>query len=357
MTVSDSDLRARFVEFAATARRVPLYRVLSSDPDRLGPALDLLALAPPPQRRPVMLFAAVHHSLLGDPDHPLAGWYRTIVGDRCRDPFEDDPVPAFIDLCRHRRTELEATVATRRVQTNEVGRSALFVVGLGMIGDESIGPLALVDLGTAAGLNLALDRYHYRFSPGGEVGPPSPVVIDCGTRHSPPIPTSLPQIADRIGIDLEPRFDPGADDRRWLQACVWADEVDRARRLAAALDVASTLERRPIVGDLVEGIGPVVEALSTDVHPTVLTSWVLDYLDADRQAEFLARLEHLGSRRDITWIAAESPERVMILGLDPTPITHLVVTRWRDGQRSSVDAARCHPHGAWLHWQGRPLER
>ena len=357
MTASDSDLRARFVEFAATAQHVPLYRVVASDPDRLGPTLDLLALAPRPQRRPVMLFAAVHHSLLGDPDHPLAEWYRTIVGDRRRDPLQDDPVPAFVDLCHRRAAELATTIVSRRVQTNEVGRSAIFVVGLGVIIDESIGPLALVDLGTAAGLNLTLDHYRYRFSPGGEVGPPSPVVIDCGTRHSPPIPTSLPPITQRIGIDLEPQFDPGADDRRWLQACVWSDEVDRARRLGAALGLAATVERTPIVGDLVESIGPVVESLPADVHPIVLTSWVLDYLAADRQAEFLDRLEHLGGRRDITWVAVESPERVAILGLEPDPITHLVVTRWRNGQWSSVDAARCHPHGRWLHWQGRPLER
>lgn len=350
MIANVGELSEALISFAATAARSPLYRVIAGDPARLGPALELVMTAPPAQRRPVMLFAAVHHSLLGAPDHPLAAWYRTLTEDH-RDPLLEDPVPDFLDLCRRRAGEIEETISTRRVQTNEVGRSALFLVGLGLLGSARSDPLALVDLGTAAGLNLALDRYRYRYRPGGEIGPISPVVIDCGTRGSPPKPEAMPTIAERIGIDLEPCFDPDAEQRRWLQACVWSDEPERQQRLVAALDVAATVERRPITGDLVDSVASVVDGLGAGAHPVLLTSWVLDYLTAERQVEFDRQLDRLGRRHDLSWIAVESPERVGILGIDADPLTHLVVTTWRNGRRTMIDAARCHPHGHWLHWQ------
>ena len=35
-----------------------------------------------------------------------------------------------------------------------------------------VGPLAHLDVGASAGLNLLLDRYHYFYVPGGERGRP-----------------------------------------------------------------------------------------------------------------------------------------------------------------------------------------
>ena len=36
--------------------------------------------------------------------------------------------------------------------------------------DDEVGPLAWLDVGASGGLNLRLDRYHYRYEPGGAVG-------------------------------------------------------------------------------------------------------------------------------------------------------------------------------------------
>ena len=37
---------------------------------------------------------------------------------------------------------------------------------------HEVGTIGLADIGTSAGLNLQLDRYHYVYEPGGSVGGP-----------------------------------------------------------------------------------------------------------------------------------------------------------------------------------------
>jgi len=88
----------------------------------------------------------------------------------------------------------------------------------------------------------------------------------------------------------------------------------------------------------------------------VTTSWVLNYLPADRRASFVDALDAIGERRDLSWIIAESPaqtpeiphsnhRRGRQLGL-----TELSLVTWRKGIRVDRHLGTCHPHGYWIHW-------
>jgi hypothetical protein len=154
----------------------------------LGAAGDpvLLALAGAArwdQRAALLLLAAAHYLLLRSvkPRLPLAAYYPSIVGPAARC---GDPVPAFRRFCLERQGQIRELVATRRVQTNEVGRCACllpaFTLAAGMAGGR---PLALVEVGASAGLNLLFDRYAYDYGDGvprGEAG--SSVRISCSLR-------------------------------------------------------------------------------------------------------------------------------------------------------------------------------
>ena len=65
-------------------------------------------------------------------------------------------------------------------------------------------PLALIDVGAGAGLNLRWDEFDYRYSNGSAFGTGmSPVQIDCEVRGPmPDIPERFPEVANRAGIDL-----------------------------------------------------------------------------------------------------------------------------------------------------------
>src|SRR5262245_36458472 len=228
-----------FADFARTTQtRAPLYSRMASGIAQDEPLAGLLLRAPAAQRQPVLLFACVHDLLLSGVDgdsEELVQYYPNLTAS----PDEGDPDPALRRFCAHHDPALTELLGSRSTQTNEIGRCALLLPAFGLLAAE-VGPLAHLDVGASAGLNLLLDRYGYRYQPGGWVAPASgsPIELECGTRGDVPVPSALPVIADRLGLDRAPVdvHDPAAT--RWLEACVWPDQPDRFERLRTALDVA-----------------------------------------------------------------------------------------------------------------------
>ena len=145
-----------FRGFAAVVERdggttyATICRGVADDEDVLG----LLHAAPPAQARPLLLLGAVHFLLLSGVQHPLAAHYdtvATVLGEPPRTPTTD-VTAAFISFCHDFAPELTELIATRRTQTNEVGRCIALLPGLCHIAshDAEGEPLSLLDLGTSA---------------------------------------------------------------------------------------------------------------------------------------------------------------------------------------------------------------
>lgn len=345
-------LAQRMREFAdtSTGTRAPLYSRLASavadDPE----VLRLLQAAPETQQLPVLLFAAVHHLLLGGVGAELAAHYPNLTAAA----DASDPWPAFRSFALEHADDVTALMAVRHTQTNEIGRCATFLPALGLLGDE-VGPLARVDVGASAGLTLLLPRFHYRYEPGGEVGDASTVTLVCGTRGAVPVPASMPRIECSIGIDLQPIDVHDDTEVRWLEACVWPDQSDRFRRLVAAIDLARTEPPDVRRGDAVADVATTVREVAAHGHPVITTSWVLNYLTPSGRRAFVDELDRLGDERDLSWVIAESPRVTPELPIPttepPEDITVLSLVRWRHGARTVRRLATAHPHGYWLHWE------
>lgn len=358
----DAELARRFSEFASsTSPRAPLYAALG-DAVAADPALYRLLLhAPPTQQLPVLLFAAVHDLLLGEPDHPLAEWYPNLT-ERHRSPTDPALLPTFRSFVDERATELADLLATRSTQTNEVGRCLLFLPQLAELAAE-VGPIALLDVGTSGGLNLLLDRYEYHYrvdgsdAPAVVVGRPSPVVLTASTRGRFDVPTTMPPIVARCGIDRHPIdvTDPG--EARWLEACVWPDQRDRFLRLRAAIELARQSPPEILAGDATASLAPAIDRLRLTGHVVVTNSWVLNYLTGAERAAYAAELDRIGAEVDLSWVFVEAPGLTPELPWRPSGDragaerfdTFVAVCRWRDGRRSVDEVARAHPHGYWLH--------
>ncbi len=347
-TATDAAACARiFAALAESAKpRAPLYvRIaegIAADHELAG----LLLLAPPTQRQPVLLLACVHFLLLDGRHHELARYYPNLT----EHPDPGDPVPAFRAFCHANADELAELLATRSTQTNEIGRCALLLPVFGLLAAE-VGDIAHLDVGTSAGLNLLLDRYEYAYEPGGKVGGPSTVRLECGTRGPVPVPPAMPPIVQRCGLDRSPVDVHDPDQRRWLEACVWPDQTDRFERLRAALELASGEQLDIRTGDAVADTARI--AASLDAHPVVTNTWVLNYLTAAERMAYLASLDELGMQRDLSWIFLEMPLLAPELPVrDPKQSDSvLVLARWRGGRRSVEHLAVAHPHGYWLHWE------
>jgi len=353
---NDSELVAKFRTHERTSMpRAPLNSALSAVIAGDRSLSSMLGHAPLTQQTPVMLLAAIHHLVLGEPAHPLAEWYPNVTSEH-RPPDDLALATVLTDFVSERAPAIFEILETRAVQTNEVGRCAVFIPVFAGLAKES-GRLAHLDVGASAGLTTLSTSFGYRYDDGEVVGR-SPLVIDCSTRGPCPALGALPTVAAARGLDLSPIDVTDPDDARWLQACCWPDQIDRFERLRSAIDIA--VSQPPIVdhGDAVDDLAGTLLLTcdgAPDAHPVITTSWVLSYLSATDQRRFVAEVDRIGAARDLTWLMLESPAQTAVLPHDPSlageHLTAVSSVSWRSGTRTVDHLGVCHPHGYWIHWK------
>jgi hypothetical protein len=314
-----AELARRFTLFAEVDCRdySPLYERLSLEIAADDELLGLLARARPGQRRPVLFLAAANY---------LGGM---------RDPS------TFREFCLDHRDALVEIIETRATQTNEVRRCAVLLP----VFWRAPAPLALVEVGTSAGLNLLFDRYGYDYGDGRRFGA-GPPVLECS---APGVDVDgFPEVAWRVGIDREPVDVTDDDAVAWLRACVFADQADRVQRLNDAVAVARRDPPRIVAGDAREVLSDVVLSAPADAHVVVFHTWVVTYFLRDQRADFFALFDELGRQRDLTWLSGESPGTIPDLGLERATQMTLGEIRYEGGMKSVNVIGRAHPHGNWL---------
>jgi hypothetical protein len=213
-------------------------------------------------------------------------------------------------------------------------------------------PLALLEVGAAAGLCLLPDCYAYdygrrRILPGTRIGP-EPPLFSCRASATTPLPRRNVQVAWRAGLDLHP-VDLGEESEvRWLEALVWPGEEYRLPRLHAACEIARAHQPRVVQGDLRTDLPKLASEAPRDATLVVFHTAVLAYLpDAADRSAFAASAQQTGA----VWIANEGPENIPgvpqeMLSEHPNKDAFLLCvngspTAWTDG------------HGTWIDW--RPL--
>lgn len=338
------ELGALWEYFADTVRDAPLYTRICHAVAEDDDVLSFVATTPPTAHLPLVLLAAVHYLLLDGLDHPLADVYSG--------RSQADPAPLFHDLCMNHRDELATLMAYRHVQTNEIGRSALFGPALAVVADRVAAPIALVDVGASAGLNLHLDRYLLDYGPLGTTGPADATVrVPCRVvGGSPPIRAALPPLAAAVGIDREPVDISDDEDARWLVACVWP-ETGRVSRMQLAIEEGRKDPPPVLAGDALDVVPDVVAGLPSGAAACVLTSWSFAYFPVEAREAFSQMLSDLARERPLAWLYGEQPGVGPAFG-EPMDNCVLGVVLYDDkGVPDPMLLASVQPHGEWLDWR------
>lgn len=327
-----------------TPNSSPLYEQLSSAIAEDNELLALASHARLGQPIPNMLFAAVQYLLLGGVWDPLAAFYPDLAGVATD---SGDPFPAFRTFCLKHAGTITTLLRTRRVQTNEVRRCACLLPAFAMIAErDALRPLALVEVGTSAGLNLFWDRYRYDYGTAGTYGDAaSPVVLRCEVRGTGrfPIIKQFPEVATRIGIDLHPVDVRDADEIRWLRALIWPEHAERVELLQRALEIARREPPEAVAGDALDVLPGVLREIPLDATLCVFHSLTLNQFSREGRARFAALLAEQSRRRVIFEVSLEYRQR------EGPP--QLEVIRYVDGERTEATLlARCHGHGKWIEW-------
>ncbi|WP_246726433.1 DUF2332 domain-containing protein [Rhizobium leguminosarum] len=260
-----AEISARYVRFAdeEACGRSPLYEALAHAVAGDRETLGLLSSLPDMKRQPNLLFAAVRH-LFGTP----TDWTE------------------FRQVLLAHPDAVRSLMLERSTQTNEPGRCASLLPVLARLPQ----PLALLEVGTSAGLCLMPDLYGYDYGHKAIRAPEmasQPPVFRCSASETTPLPTAAPHVVWRAGLDLSPIDVSDPAQVAWLETLVWPEQTERLANLQAAVKIAATVKPRIVKGDLraSEFVRLCSEA-PKDATLVVFHTAVLDYISdpADREA-------------------------------------------------------------------------
>jgi hypothetical protein len=343
-------------EFALSS---PLYHRLAHELADRGDLTAPLLAAPPGQRRALLYFAAIGYVLrTAAIGHPLRDWMPTLGGARAA--ADGDPLAALAALVDEHRDRITHMCATRQTQTNEAARSALLRPAFGRAAELATGrPLALIELGTSAGLLLAPDRYTYVYQRPDGVSKTyggGALTLTCELRGPAwPEPAGIDlRISSRTGIDLNPIRWDDADAVMWLQSCIWPEHVDRSIRLDAALAEVAAAEPTFIAGDIVAHLPLALSGVDGASMPVVFASHAVCYLDGDARDTLVRRLDSVGRTRDLILILNEGTPTMSRMFAPAVPDTgsadrtHVTIISWLRGAASVEVQAEGGAHGGWL---------
>lgn len=332
MTTSEphADLVARYRHFAEheAAGSSPTFVAWAATVASSPEICDLLVPLSRREQQPNLVFAAARRlgAVPGDPDSLRA----TLTS---------------------RWVQAREILRTRRTQTNEAARCALLLPLLARIAEQD-GPLALLEVGASAGLCLQPDRYSYRYRYADgttrrldPVADRSTVLIDCELSGDVPLPTRMPEIVWRAGLDLDPLDPADPDIADWLETLVWPEHEDRRARLRAAIGVARRGPAPIHRGDLLTDLRTVADQAPSDATLVVFHSQVLVYVhDAAERRRFAEDVAALPGH----WISNEGTG-VLDVPLPPgveTPAPGTATTIALDGRAVALG----HGHGRSLRW-------
>ncbi|RYX85292.1 DUF2332 domain-containing protein [bacterium] len=333
-------LSTSFVEFSESECKdsSPLYYALSRSIAADDSLLDIAQHSTAGQPVPNLLFASVHYLLSANKSHPLAAFYATFTPSPAN---PDNAYPAFRDFVLGHADEIIFLLKSRFVQTNEVRRCAyLFPAFLFAASHFDSRPLALVEIGTSAGLNLLWDKYSYSYDAGATYGDPSSEIHLTSSfrgENLPALQLPIPSISHRIGLDLNIVDTLIPDQAAWLGALVWPEQHDRRNLLEAALKKRSDTALDLRTGDGFSMLPDIVREIPIESIVCVYHTHVANQISLQARQDFLKSIDKIGKQRD-----------VIHLFNNIKPNLHLTI--YRRGEFINMPLANTDGHARWIEW-------
>ncbi|MBM1813993.1 DUF2332 domain-containing protein [Pseudosulfitobacter pseudonitzschiae] len=230
-------------------------------------------------------------------------------------------------------------------QTNEVRRSAALIAGARVACAQFDLPVMLSELGASGGLNLMWD--HFALSVAGTtLGPADPALTLTPDWTGPLPPATVPRIASRAGVDLNPLNPCDANDLLRLTAYLWADQPERLARTRAA---AAVFDAEMTRGDAIDWLEQRLNAQPEGQMHLIQHTVAWQYFPAAAQVRGTALIEAAGAKatrtRPLAWLSMETEGDVTgAVG------AALILRLWPGDLRLTL--GRADFHGRWVNWTG-----
>ncbi|MCK8483566.1 DUF2332 domain-containing protein [Aliiroseovarius sp. S2029] len=222
-------------------------------------------------------------------------------------------------------------------QTNEVRRAAVLIAAGHWLAAQYDLPIRMYELGASAGLNLMWDRFALAL-PGGQIGPPEPVITLTPDWRG-DLPTGkVPTILSRRGVDLMPMNARDPEDALRLISYLWADQPERLQRTRAVID---TLDARVDAGDAADWLEPQLKGAAPDHLTLVYHTIAWQYFPRETQTRCRDAIKTAAQRGPIAHFSMEADQH-----LDRGAL--LTLTLWPEGRKLTF--GRVDFHGRWVDW-------
>lgn len=330
----------QFIRFAERECRSvsPLYDSLSMKIAEDRELLELASHAPHNQPTPNLFFGAVQYLLLKGKNHPLKEFYRSIVEVALHD---EHAFPVFKDFCLQYEQEMITILKTKLVQTNEVRRCGYLYPTFCSIYELVKKPLALIEIGTSAGLQLFWDQYCYSYGTGTVYGNKDSSVHISSNVKGDRFPKRMelsPPVMLRIGVDLHVNDVRNEDDERWLKALIWPEHVERRKLYESAAAFVQRQEIQFIEGNGVELLPNFVQDIPDEAVICLFHTHVANQMPSEMKEQLLDEVERIGKYRNVFHLYNN------IIDQD------LYLDYFLEGKKHHQKVARTDGHGRWFEW-------
>ena len=263
------------------------------------------------------LCGAFHGITITNPNDPLAAIYR------------NPQIPDFSEILSRAIKTHDVTLYNwldLPPQTNETGRAAVLLAGLLQISRQSKLPLQLCEIGSSAGLNLQLDRFHYSYRNTQWGNPNSPVKLKPDIKNFDPNIAGKLKIKSRIGCDLSPLDITDPHQQLRLRSYIWPDQPHRMQRLDGAIKLATANPVEIVKMDAAEFVEEQLNNRVPDTAFVLMHSIVWQYLPQSTKDHIENLLHKFGDKattsNPVYWLrleAAVGREKMATLLLDTWP--------------------------------------
>ena len=315
-----------------------LYEYLSMKISKDDKLLTSCKNAGEGQPIPNLLFGAVHSLLLKGEEHPLKEFYPSIVSNPklYKDSFE-----YFRDFCFKYRNEIESILKNRLVQTNEVRRCAYLYPVFCTIYEMVKKPLALIEIGTSAGLQLLWDKYSYSYGQDdiyGDTDSQLNISAEIKGENIPFLHSTPPPVSTRIGIDLNTIDLSDEDEKLWLKSLIWTDHKERLFMFEEAVSYIKKVPVSLVDGDGISLLSKFVNNISENSVICIFHTHVANQMPLEMKKQLLQIVEAIGRERDVFHIYNNILDR------------YLHLDYYLNGIECKNIIAETDGHGRWFEW-------
>lgn len=315
-----------------------LYEYFALEISRDDELLELCTNAREGQPIPNLLFGAVHFLLLKGKEHGLKEYYPSVVNNP--KSFEV-AFNSFKDFCFQFQDEIVALLKTKLVQTNEVRRCAYLYPIFSLIYEKTNKPLALIEIGTSAGLQLLWDKYSYSYGTDKVFGNKASalhITSDIVGENTPFMAATPPPVSNRMGLDLNIIDLNDKEEELWMKALIWPEHKERLQMFEQA---AGCRKKNPVL--LVEGNGigllsEYVNMMPSESTVCIFHTHVANQMPIEGKKLLLQTVKTIGKEQDVFHIYNNIQDK------------YLHLDSYVDGVENKETIAETDGHGRWFRW-------